>query len=60
MFDDVNNLTFGDAADLVELQAALALDVFGRFGGAKESVGHHRDGGDGGDSHTKRYFQIGE
>jgi hypothetical protein len=60
MLDDVDDLAFGDAADLIELKAAFALDVFGWFSGAKESVGNHRYGCDGGNAHPERYFQIGE
>ena len=60
VLDDVDDLAFGDAADLIELKAALPLDVFGWFRGAKERIGDHRNGGDGGHSHTQRNFQIGE
>ena len=60
ILDEIDDLAFGDAADLIELKAALPLDVFGWFRGAKERIGDHRNGGDGGHSHTQRNFQIGE
>jgi hypothetical protein len=60
MFDDVDNLTFGDAADLIELKAALALKIFGRFSGTKEGVGDHGDCNDSRSAHAQCHFQIGE
>jgi hypothetical protein len=60
MLDEFDDLAFGDAADLIEIEASFALEVFGRFGGTEECVGDHRDGGDSCSAHAQRYFQIGE
>src|ERR1700722_1992551 len=60
VLDDVDDLAFGDAADLIELKATLTLEVFGWFRGPKERVGNNCDRGDGGHSHTQRNFQISE
>ena len=37
MLDDVDDLAFGDAADLIELKATLALDIFGGSVGRKKA-----------------------
>jgi hypothetical protein len=48
MRDEFDDLAFRDAADLVQMQAALALDFLRVFRGAKKSVCNHQDGGNSG------------
>jgi hypothetical protein len=41
MFGEFNNLTFGDTADLVEMQAAFTFGFFRVNRGAEKSVCQH-------------------
>jgi hypothetical protein len=56
--DKLDHLAFGDAADLIEMQAALALDFFGLFRGAEKGVSDHGDGGKGSATHGQQQFPI--
>jgi hypothetical protein len=49
--NELDHLAFGNAADLIQVQATLALDVFGIFRRTKKGVGNHSDGGYGGATH---------
>jgi hypothetical protein len=60
MLDDIDDLAFGDATDLIELKTAFALEVFWRLGWTKECIRNHRDSGDRGSNHSHGNFQIGE
>jgi len=42
--NELDDLTLGDAADLIQVQATLALDVFRIFRWTKKCVGNHPDG----------------
>ncbi len=44
MFDDVDDLAFGDSADLIELKAAPAFEVFRSLRRTEESVSDHAHG----------------
>src|SRR5580704_5980568 len=58
MRDQLNNLTFGNAADLVQVQPALALDFLRIFRGTKKGVGDHADGGNSSTAHSQHEFPI--
>ena len=61
MLGEFDDLAFGDAADLIQVQAALALDVFGSSVRAKKCVGDHGDRGDRGAAPWPAItFPIGE
>jgi hypothetical protein len=47
-FDD---LPFGDAPNLIQVQATFALSVFGMFRGSKESISDHGNRRDRSDTH---------
>ena len=56
MLDYIDNLAFGDAADLIELKAALAFEIFWRLSRTEECVGDHRNRGDRGGDHAHGNF----
>jgi hypothetical protein len=58
MRDQFDDLAFSDAADLIQVQAALALNFFRIFRGPKESVSNHDDGGNSGTTHRQHEFPI--
>src|SRR5207245_1913949 len=60
ILDEVHDLAFGDAADLVQMEPALALFGFGILGGAEKSVNNHGDSGDGRAPHDKHKLPIGK
>jgi hypothetical protein len=60
MLDELDNLAFGDASNLIQVQAPLALGLFGVHGGAYEGIGNHGDGSDCGATEGKREFPIGQ
>ena len=43
VLDEFDDLAFGDATNLIQMQAALAFGFFGIFGRAEKSVSDHRD-----------------
>src|ERR1700687_734900 len=56
--DELGDLAFRYAADLVQMKAAPAFDFFGIFRGAKKGVGDHGDGGNRGATHGEKEFPI--
>jgi hypothetical protein len=60
MLDEFDNLPFGDASNLIQVQAPLALGLFGIHGGAHEGIGNHGDGSDCGAAESEREFPIGQ
>ena len=60
ILDEVHDLAFGNAADLIEMEAALAFLGFGILGGAEKSVNNHGDGGDSCAPHDKHKLPIGK
>ena len=50
--------TFGNATDLIQVQAALALNFFRILRRPKKSVGNHDDGSNGGSTHRQHEFPI--
>ncbi len=46
VLDELNDLPFGNAADLVQVEAALAFLFFGIRRGTQESISDHRQRGD--------------
>src|SRR6267154_608312 len=45
MRDQLDDLAFGDAADLIQVQAALTLNFFRILRGTKKGISDHDDGG---------------
>jgi hypothetical protein len=58
MRDELDYLAFGDAADLIQMQAALALDFFGFLGGPKKGISNHGEGGKRGATHGEQQFPV--
>ena len=58
MRDKFDDLAFRDAADLIQVQAALAFDFLGIFHRTKKSVGDHGDSGNRGATHGEKEFPI--
>jgi hypothetical protein len=56
--DEFNDLAFRYAADLIQVQAALAFDFLGIFRGTKKSVRNHQDGRNRGATHHEDKFPI--
>src|SRR5262249_15318328 len=54
-FDD---LAFGDAANLIQVQAAFSLHGLGLLGGTEKRVGNHGHGGPRGAAHGQRPFSL--
>src|SRR5215510_5461921 len=60
MLDQINNLAFGDTANLIEMKAALLFLLFGIQRRAEKRIDNHGDGGDGRPGHSEDKFPIGE
>ena len=53
MLGKLHDLPLGDAADLIQVQAALALDGFRIFRGTRKGVANHDQSSDGHASHDE-------
>jgi hypothetical protein len=51
MRNELDDLAFRDAPDLIQMQAAPALNFLGIFRRAKKSVGDHGDSSNGSTTH---------
>src|ERR1700675_4230971 len=60
MLGELDDLAFGNTADLIEMKTALAFRVLGLDGGTEKSIGEQDDGGDGGTSHGEHKSPISE
>jgi hypothetical protein len=60
MLGQFDDLPFGDSADLIEVQAALALGFFRINRGTKKCVGDHHDSRDGDSSNGSDQFPIND
>src|SRR5262249_41645728 len=58
MLGKFHNLPFGDASNLIQVQASFALDVFGMFRGPKESISDHGNRRDRSNAHREDEFPI--
>ena len=58
MCGKLDHLTLGDAADLIEVQTALAFNRFFVLNGTSKGVKNHKDGGNGGATHREYEFRI--
>src|SRR5439155_19348377 len=60
MFDELNDLPFGNAADLVQMEPPLALLLFGIHGGTEESISDHCQRSDCRTTHGEHYIPLGK
>jgi hypothetical protein len=60
MLDELYNLAFCNAANLIQVQAALTFVLFSVHSGANEGVGNHGDRGDCGANESERELPIGQ
>jgi hypothetical protein len=58
MLGEFHDLPFRDSPNLVQVQAAFALRVFGMFCGPQESVSDHGNRRDRSDPHRQDKFPI--
>src|SRR6202140_4180123 len=60
VLDELDDLPFGNAADLVQMEAALAFLFFGIQGGTQESISDHGQRGYQRATHGEQQFPIGK
>src|SRR5262249_41734754 len=60
MLGELDDLPLGDAANLIQVQAAPAFDGFRLLLRTKEGISNHGDGGDGSPAHRESHFPIGK
>ena len=58
VLDKLNDLAFGNSANLIQVQAAFAFCFIGVDRGAKKGVGDHSDGGDCRGSHAEQKLPV--
>jgi hypothetical protein len=60
LLDEVDDLALSDAANLIQMKAALAFLGFRVHGRAEKGVNNHGNGGKGRATHGQHEFPIGK